>query len=469
MKKIIKAHFASLPKLRASYCYSRHSVGHLDRKNKYETGGASSIRNIDTQSYPFISSARQGAPTGFEYRGKVLDFTVCDGTVFALTLRNRQLYLSEYKPKLNTSTETPVIDTGDEDPEHYCIVRYNEFTSHTNAIEGSYVKKVLVFPHYFSGEIDGGGESFFETCGSFPASHVATVFMSRIFSAYKGKLFASDFNSAMTYSFDTAEESLSSNAWMSNTQSNTKADGDITALAVYDGHVVVFKRDYMMQVYNNENPFRLVDIGSYGCISKRAVCEYDGKLAFVSPQGVMLYSGGYPYFIDEELDIKSYEGALLCAREKLLYMYVPSEKGVFVYDSEHGMWGHRDIADIEFMCADHTGAYYLKDSKVYELDCALPVDFYVATDRNTLGSDMKKRLCGVGFTAVMKDGSELDVQLADEHGNTRFTLHIEGAGEHIVRQRVKGVSVNFAQLIFSGIGEVSIGEYWLKYRKEDGI
>ncbi len=464
---IIKSQLSSVPSKRKLYTYHRDNVGAFNRKNSHDSGGVYEIKQIDPRPFPFVCSADAGIYTGKEYSGSVLELCICDGVIYALSDKDGYIVLSEYDPTDKSDTETLVCQSEGNAAEDCCLVRYNEYTSITDAIDGEYKKKILVLPMYYCGDIGGGGDAVFESDKDLPASNVGTVYMSRIFSAYKGKIFASEFNRAMSYSFDTADSTLTSNAWMSNTQSNTKADGEITALAVYDGHVVVFKRDYMMQIYNTENPFRLVDIGSFGCISKRAVCEYDGKLAFVSPQGVMLYSGGYPYFIGEELNIKNWEGAMLCARDKLLYVYVPSEHGVYVYDSEFGLWGHRDIDNISFMCADHTGAYYIHSNKLYLFDGDVPSDFYISTDKNTLGYNGKKRICEIGVVANLSPGADLSVSLVDEDDAPFFDLNIAESGEYILRKKVKGISLDFARLVFSGCGKVKIGDWWLKYRKED--
>ncbi len=468
MKKAsIKAQHVSVPSIRKQYCYKRETPGKLNRESEYDTGGVYSLTNIYTGDYPLISSANGALILPYSYTGKVLDFTMCDGVIYAALYRDGKIYLSEYDIQNNTFAETYICESQDSDPEHYALVRYNEFSSYNDPINGTFAKKILLLPLFCSGEIDGGGDSVFSSASGTPLSSVATVFMSRLFSACGGKLFASEFNNVNGYCFDTADSSSSANAWMSNTQSNVKSDGNITALAVYDGHVVVFKRDYMMQVYNNENPFRLVDIGAYGCISKRAVCEFDGKLAFIGPRGVMLYSGGYPYLISDELGIKDWEGSMLCASGNYLYVYVGIERCVYVYDRENACWGHREVFELSFMCGDYTGAYYVRNGDIVRFDGGEAEEFSIITDRSSLEYSGKKRISEIGCVAILKEGASLDIELVDERGAVYASVCVSGEGEHIISEKIKGVSLNFAQLVFSGDGEVKIGEYWIKYRGED--
>ncbi len=462
----IKTQHSSVPSKRKEYVYYRHGLGTLRKDKEYDTDGMCEISQIDTSDYPFVKSAGTAKYLWLKYTGKVLDLIMCDGIIYAAVHSEDAIYMYVCDPQKVTIVQTYICNTKDNDPSHYALVRYNEFPSNMNPFVGGYLKKILLLPLFFSYDIqDNKAEKL--PSNAAPISTMGTMFVSRLFSACKGNIFASEFNKVNSYSFDTADNSSSANAWMSTTQSNVKADGDITALAVYDGHVVLFKRDYMMQVYNNENPFRLVEIGSYGCISKKAVCEFDGKLAFISPQGLMLYSGGYPYFIGEELNVKDWSGSMLCAGGKYLYVYVASEKCVYVYDAEHNTWGHRDSKPLSFMCADHNGAYYVRNNDIIRFGGNAPKEFSLTTDRNSLGYNGRKRISSIGFTAILGDGAELYVDLIDDAGTVYETVSVIGAGEHMVSEKIKGVSLTYAQLTFRGKGEVKIGEYRIKFRKED--
>ena len=460
-------HAKKTPKRRHEYSYYRVSPGKLERRAKYDTGKAYALFNIDTSDYPVLKSAGTGKLLREACLGTVLDFLVSDGMIYILRKYAGELYLTEFDPASKSSVEHSLGSDPGTDPKDYQLVRFNEFSSWGDPLGGKTVKKILVLPGYRTGEIGTGKSTGFETPEAFPSACVGTEYNSRIFCACNGKIFASDFNDATSYNFDTALDQSDSNAWMSNTQSNSKADGEITALAVYDGHVVIFKRDYMMQVHNNKNPFRIVEIGSWGCVSKRSLCEFDGKLAFVSPEGVMLYAGGYPYKIGDELGVSSWEGACLCARGKLLYVHVPSELTVYVYDAERDCWGNRDIRGLSFMGADHSGAYYVLGNAVYAFDEGTPGQFSIETDRNSLGYDGKKRICGICIEALIGDGGELCATMLDQDYNQTDIVHIDVPGEHFINKRINGAGVNYFQLELTGSGEVSIGGITVKYKRED--
>lgn len=456
------------PKARKEYKYEIKSLGVLDKRDSYDSGNAVEMHNIDTQGYPMLRCAKAGAQIGARFAGTILDLTVCDGKIYILRHESESLFIDEVDPASGSSNTITVSSESLDTSVDYSLVRYNEFGSQTDPIGGQYTKKMLILPDYITGDIDGSGGYTFCRTEQVPSAQVGTVFMSRVFCAENGKVFASNFNDVCTYEFDTADESLGSNAWMSNTQSNTKADGDITALAVYDGHVVLFKRDYMMQVYNNKNPFRLVEVGSYGCISRQAICEFDGKLAFVSPQGVMLYSGGYPYFIGKELCIDDWEGTLLCASGELLYMYVPSRSTVYVYDAEHECWGNTNSGgNISFMCGDFSGAYYMLGHYLYCFGKGGQSAFSIKTAKSSLGYEGRKRICALSGEVIVGEQSEVTVSLCDENGETHQIKHINSPGAYFINQRICGIAVQYACISLNGLGDVSMGDFSLTYKKED--
>ena len=94
-----------------------------------------------------------------------------------------------------------------------------------------------------------------------------TVWNSRLFGSRDNIVAASCASTPFDWTMDTPEvtdaEGLvigsydATHAWYSTTQANIKATGDIVAIVAYDGHPIIFKDDYMHQINNNKNPFRI--------------------------------------------------------------------------------------------------------------------------------------------------------------------------------------------------------------------
>ena len=153
------------------------------------------------------------------------------------------------------------------------------------------------------------------------------------------RVFASEYNDYAGWNLDTADESLTSNAWVTTTQTNVRADDIITGVTVYQNHVVVFKRGYMHMIYGTENPFRLVDIGERGAVGIRAYCEVNGILYFASSGGIYAFDGNSAAEISRNVLTTGEalpEDTVLCGDAR--YLYVITGEDYLRYDTTYGVW-----------------------------------------------------------------------------------------------------------------------------------
>ena len=143
---------------------------------------------------------------------------------------------------------------------------------------------MLVFPDKKCCLAEGDGPLSFEDISASPMPDIryATVHMSRVFGVDGDRVYASAFNDCSNWELDTASDIGAENAWATTSQSNTRAIGGFSAVACCDGYAVCFRDDFMQQVYNNKNPFRLVDIGAWGCIDGYSHTQFASALAFAS-------------------------------------------------------------------------------------------------------------------------------------------------------------------------------------------
>ncbi len=179
-----------------------------------------------------------------------------------------------------------------------------------------------------------------------------TVWNSRLFGMRDSVVVCSSAGTPFDWTLDSPEAELESygltvggydetHAWYSTTQANTKASGEVTAITSYDGHPVIFKDDYMHQVYGTNNPFRIQDIVAVGCVSARSICELDSVLYFASKDGIYRYSGGYPRKVSEALNTSDYGADVVCGGyDGVLYMYNPGIDYSLIYTfcPANGMW-----------------------------------------------------------------------------------------------------------------------------------
>lgn len=221
-------------------------------------------------------------------------------------------------------------------PRH--IVQFNVAdTSSGNIVAYTYDRKLLIYPDCYS--LDYGlyqpfTASDFNPDDSIPVPNNATVYGSRVFGSSDNAVFASEFNSYVGYDLDTADDVSSAHAWWSMAGSNTEAEGKFTAITTYDNHVVVFRKDFMQLVYNSKNPFRIVDVGHYGCDNSKALTILNGVLYFASFDKVYAFTGGTPKDISKKLEAGDLSGAVLGSYKDTLWMQ--TKDSLYIY--KNGVW-----------------------------------------------------------------------------------------------------------------------------------
>lgn len=226
---------------------------------------------------------------------------------------------------------------------------------------------------------------------AFPAIKYAAVHLSRLFGVDDTKIYASGFNDYTNWFFDTIDEYNESNAWMTSAQSNTKAGGNFTGITSFGGHIVCFKKDFMHEIYNTKNPFRLQDIFNEGCIDNRSIQDVDGKLIYVADDDVKIYTGSNPREIGYPLGIKKFKNAVSGTDGRNYYLYCTDEKDAvhfFVYDTFIGQWSEQDIGNKEVKSFAHTknGMFAL----VYDNDIELGYVYKLDSGIYTSGDETQK-------------------------------------------------------------------------------
>ena len=232
------------------------------------------------------------------------------------------------------------------------VSEYYEFTENYAPPEGSnkscyWLNTYDNQTYQFCSDIGGGKSGFGITVSpSFPNLKYAVVHLSRLFGVDEDRVHVSGYNDYTNWNLDTVAESNDSNAWSSASQTNTKAGGNFTGITVYDNHVVCFKRDFMHEIYNSKNPFRLVDVYAEGSIDNRSIQEVNGKLIFASDDEIKVYTGSQPREIGYNLGIDEFKSAVSGSDGRNYYLYCTDRQGemyLFVYDTMVGQWSQQAI------------------------------------------------------------------------------------------------------------------------------
>lgn len=206
-----------------------------------------------------------------------------------------------------------------------------------------------------------------------PDLKYATVHLSRVFGVDDDRVYASGYNDYANWNLDTVDEYNEANAWCSPSQANTKAGGNFTGITSYQNHIICFKRDFMHEIYNTKNPFRLQDIYAEGCIDNRTIQDVDGKLIFVSEDDVKIYTGSNPRIIGYNLNMSQYAYAVSGTDNRNYYLYCEDTSGkmyLYVYDTFTDLWSEQSIDSKVLSFAHNKNGMYMlcTDGNVYKMD-----------------------------------------------------------------------------------------------------
>ena len=206
-----------------------------------------------------------------------------------------------------------------------------------------------------------------------PDIKYATVHLSRVFGVDDDRVYASGYNDYTNWNLDTVDEYNEANAWCSPSQSNTKAGGNFTGITSFQNHIICFKHDFMHEIYNTKNPFRLQDIYAEGTIDNRTIQDVDGKLIFVSEDDVKIYTGSNPRIIGYNLNMPKYKYAVSGTDNRNYYLYCEESghnKHLFVYDTYTDLWSEQSIDSKVWSFAHNKNGMYMlcEDGCVYKMD-----------------------------------------------------------------------------------------------------
>jgi hypothetical protein len=422
-----------LPKGRKYSKMTMVAFGGLNKRNTVDSGELSMARNISTSEYPCLAPSGDQSPlngTGYSnpismfgfddflivvYRVNTavkIDYITANGTKYTGTLKTLT--------KADNETDTEFAARCEaENKIQRSIVQFNHYEQSIDIVNGTFKKKLVIFPDKMSMDFEITADFTPDVIpdSSMPNLKYATVHLSRLFGVSDDAVYASGFNDYTNWNFDTIDEYNENNAWMSKTQSNTKADGTFTGIINYQGHIVCFKRDYMHEIYNTKNPFRIVDIYAEGTIDNRSIQDVDGKLIFVSDDNVKIYTGSNPRIIGYNLNMPKYEYAVSGTDNRNYYLYCEDAKGsgfLYVYDTYTEMWSEQSIESKVLSFAHNKNGMYVLcgNGVVYKIDTDVySNDWCFETDLITNKSVDIKHIKKLQMLAELKSQAQFDVYI----------------------------------------------------------
>lgn len=478
----------------------RISWAGLNKRQTIDTGALSMEKNISTNELPYIVPSMRRMPKSGDNRcgnpskdvvplymfgyGQVLIVIYWESDTKGASNGDIKIdYIADIADNqiLKTATlKTDITKTKLKDEPQRSLVKFNVYDNINDPIAGDFVEKILIFPDKYSMNAsadvvltDGLDLAYMEPDGQTPIAipniSYATIHLSRVFGVGQGKIYASHFNDYTDWTLDTADEYNESNAWVSETQANSKAEGNFTGITAFNNHVICFKQDFMHEIYNNKNPFRVQDIFAEGCIDNRSIADVDGNLFFVSKDGVKLYTGANPKVVGYDIGIDVFDKAVAGTDNRRYYLYCESrgKKHLFVYDTFVGQWSEEFI-DKEVVCFSNNqngifallddGFIYRIDTNRYDHQWAFETDFISSQTIDI------KHLKRVQLFADIKSGSWVKVYLLKN--GEQFTegisqlLYNSGGKSGImpIRMLVRQSAAYGFKLRFEGYGYVKLYE-----------
>ena len=456
-----------LPTGKKSSKLIRRSWNGLNMRNTVDSGALSMASNISTTEAPYLVPS-QSVDRIHKYSNPISMFGF-DNFLLVIYRKDGAIKI-DYIIEGDIFTGTLKEEATSQDDYPRSVVQFNAYIESDDIVNGSYTKKLLIFPDKMSIDFEISADFKPEYLGdTFPNIKYAAVHLSRLFGVSDGNVYASGFNDYANWNLDTVEEYSENNAWCSSAQSNTKADGDFTGITVYQGHVVCFKRDFMHELYNTKNPFRIQDVYSEGSIDNRSIQDVDGRLIFVSDDNVKVYTGSNPRILSYYLGIDKYKEAVSGTDGRCYYLYCvdgSENKHLFVYDTISEQWSEQTIGDAVLSFAHNkNGMYMLTEAGVYRMDTGVYADLWeFETDLITSGAVDIKHIKKIQLFADFATGAKMNVYLLyddEKFSPTRSHLVYSSeehtlSGRRVIRIKPRQTAHYGIKLHFGGTGYVKL-------------
>jgi hypothetical protein len=409
---------------------TKRSWSGLNYRQKIDTGALSMENNISTIEAPYLVPSQRIIPQWWSDTANpdaVIGLFGVDDILIVIYREQTNIKISYVKDKNTSHTGVLKTDAKQDGSDDYprCIVQFNVYDTPTDPITGKYVKKLLIYPDCKSMDFDiskdftisdmnaeievytedeepylppstadkekyqkntynqdvyrwvedeeGNGAWKISVPPGGPKLKYATVHLSRVFGVDDDRVYASGYNDYTNWNLDTVGEYNESNSWCSPAQSNTKANSSFTGITTFQNHVICFKENFMHEIYNNKNPFRIQDIFAEGAVDNRTIQDVDGRLIFVSSDGVKIYTGSNPRNIGYFLGIDRFKNPVSGTDGRNYYLYCEDEnnnKRLLVYDTYVEQWSERKIESAVISFAHNKNGMYMlcADNEVYKLD-----------------------------------------------------------------------------------------------------
>lgn len=227
-------------------------------------------------------------------------------------------------------------------------------------------------------------------------------------------------------------DGLSTDSW----QSDVGDKGDFTACISYLGYPMFFKEDSVIKVYGDKpSNFQWTPSARFGVAegSHRSLAVANETLFYLSPAGIVAYSGGIPTVISQPLGVQKKWSNASAGSDGLRY-YVSMKDdngnyGIFVYDTKNGMWHKEDNRQESFaywhgsvLMMSPVGLVHDISGREGTLELPVLLQWEAEFADATEGSPMKKGVLRLMIRLEMLGLSEVNVHIQCDEETTWHTL-----------------------------------------------
>lgn len=188
-------------------------------------------------------------------------------------------------------------------------------------------------------------------------------------------------------------------------------EGDFTGIVSYSGSVIAWKEDRMYKLtgdYPAEFYLRSYSVDGVKKNCHKSLVIINEVLYYLSPYGVMSYSGGVPNLVSYELGMDRYEEAV-AGRDRMNYL-IQMDK-LYCYDTIHGLWVSEDYGNVTGIESVGNRAYIVTDGKIMQTDSGdEEVEWYAMTHFTDEGTFLHKDYQAMNLDAALTEGAEMKIE-----------------------------------------------------------
>lgn len=251
-------------------------------------------------------------------------------------------------------------------------------------------------------------------------------------------------------------------------------NSDFTTCTTYKNHTLFFTEDEMFEMRGkNKYQFDLVKIANVGCINKNSVCEVNGKLYFISTDGLICYNGSSPKRISNEgcfvplKDNGVYNASLCGAANKIMYcIYSKEGYRVYSFDIDKEIFSCEDDANPVSVASKNLKMFFASLDAIYQTeadDIKSNVKWEVETQDIYCCTSKLKNSSSIEFLAEQELNSKLDVYVSFDGGEYELlSTNILGGIKNICIPLIKR-DFQKLRIKLCGNGDVRIKYITVKY------